>query len=334
MPRPKRPPYRCPSCHYETDKRHSMVFHFTELKKPCPKLHMMEDLTDEIKGWVLQNRVYTPPPPPPQPARVTHHTTINNVNNIIAGIDVLEKLQLLMSHKYPTQTLLAFDTKVKEEFKDRAARIEEVVEEEGTDLSQLEHLLKVIDQACNVQRSSFDDFCVAFDTMKRLQISEEGGVWKDFVVEQGVQRIVATVQEVFLNSYEMHLMRTIITNPSHYVKQVFNEKLAAYYKFLGALDLQPFARELRYDSTASGNTTSQSTSRDKLQGFEKTYDKVVGELKLRERKDIKKQVTDIVTSSAKRNVDDLNRSMLEMLRADAAFMDSVKTKYKRKHLAN
>lgn len=60
MPRPRRPPYRCPSCMYETDKRHSMISHFNDLKKPCPKLYDIE-LTPEIKEHVLANRVYNPP---------------------------------------------------------------------------------------------------------------------------------------------------------------------------------------------------------------------------------------------------------------------------------
>ncbi len=41
-----------------------MINHLYKLKKPCPQTNMQIELTDDIKEWILQNRVYTPPPPP------------------------------------------------------------------------------------------------------------------------------------------------------------------------------------------------------------------------------------------------------------------------------
>ena len=56
--RPCKPPYECPKCDYTTTKKQDMRKHFYGLKKPCPALRNDIELTDEIKQYVLTNRVY------------------------------------------------------------------------------------------------------------------------------------------------------------------------------------------------------------------------------------------------------------------------------------
>lgn len=50
--------YCCPRCGYEIDRKSSMMTHFTILKKPCPCLKSTIELTEEVKEYVLANRVY------------------------------------------------------------------------------------------------------------------------------------------------------------------------------------------------------------------------------------------------------------------------------------
>jgi hypothetical protein len=56
--RTKRIPYKCPCCNYLTSKKSNILKHFYDLKKPCPKSYNDITLTDEIKKYVIVNRVY------------------------------------------------------------------------------------------------------------------------------------------------------------------------------------------------------------------------------------------------------------------------------------
>ena len=51
-------PYTCPRCGYAISHKGSMRTHMYTLKKKCPATVNDIDLTDEIKTWVLENRVY------------------------------------------------------------------------------------------------------------------------------------------------------------------------------------------------------------------------------------------------------------------------------------
>lgn len=55
--------YGCPRCGYETDIKQSMNLHLYKKKKPCPATVNNIELTDEIKEYILNNRVYKIPEP-------------------------------------------------------------------------------------------------------------------------------------------------------------------------------------------------------------------------------------------------------------------------------
>ncbi len=54
----KQPPYTCISCGHTTEYRNDMRRHFYKRKKQCPMTLTHVVLTDEIKEYILANRVY------------------------------------------------------------------------------------------------------------------------------------------------------------------------------------------------------------------------------------------------------------------------------------
>lgn len=56
---PPKPPYICYCCGYETPRKADMRIHLYK-KKPCPKILNNIELTDEIKEFILANRIYKP----------------------------------------------------------------------------------------------------------------------------------------------------------------------------------------------------------------------------------------------------------------------------------
>lgn len=55
MPRPQ---YKCPRCSYKTPQKSNMRRHLYELKIICPACTFDIELTDEIKEYILLNRVW------------------------------------------------------------------------------------------------------------------------------------------------------------------------------------------------------------------------------------------------------------------------------------
>jgi HNH endonuclease len=55
---PKKHPYTCPRCEYFTSKKTDMYKHLYNVKKPCPALKINIELTDDIKKYILDNRIY------------------------------------------------------------------------------------------------------------------------------------------------------------------------------------------------------------------------------------------------------------------------------------
>lgn len=58
MGREKNPPYCCPRCNYQTPKKTYMDKHFYQTKKTCPGHMNNIELTEDIKQFILTNRIY------------------------------------------------------------------------------------------------------------------------------------------------------------------------------------------------------------------------------------------------------------------------------------
>lgn len=57
--------YQCCRCGYETNNKSNMVHHFKKRVSMCAAVLENIELTDEIKEYILRNRIYKAPPPPP-----------------------------------------------------------------------------------------------------------------------------------------------------------------------------------------------------------------------------------------------------------------------------
>lgn len=95
MPRSKLPPYTCPRCGFSTDKKDRITYHLFKMKKQCPALVTLLDLTDNIKTFVLENRIYRENTTQQQVIKnfVTNYNQINNFNTIINNMDDVKKLE-------------------------------------------------------------------------------------------------------------------------------------------------------------------------------------------------------------------------------------------------
>lgn len=50
--------YVCPRCGYKSHRKSSMYNHFFKKSKSCPATKRLIELTDEVKNYVLNNKIY------------------------------------------------------------------------------------------------------------------------------------------------------------------------------------------------------------------------------------------------------------------------------------
>ena len=105
---PKKPPYTCPRCDYFTSKKPDMTKHLQQLKKPCPALKHDIELTEDIKSYILDNRIYNPPQTirtndtKPIKQTISHTLKIKCWDTHI-GVDIGRTKCLCCNHNYITQ---------------------------------------------------------------------------------------------------------------------------------------------------------------------------------------------------------------------------------------
>lgn len=324
MTRHKKEPYTCPRCSYTSEQRSHMRKHLYNVKKPCPATKLDVFLSPEVKEYILTNRIYHPPKLTP-----TINQTINNyntMNNFIANMDTVEKIQKLMQHQ---QTyLLDFDSHVERTFQPHVEELKSNVDVDKVELGT-DDIVDLVDVVTKVSaQSDLDAFNVVYDKdIQRLKIYS-GGEWSEFITLRGIRRIVETIQDHYLHRYECYLIRKINKHgESHFLRQRARELLDDYYKFLSVFDVMPFVqnhrdRDVLYDKTddrffkASGTTELCDSYMDKFKKISNTLTK-------QELNKIQKSVCDIVKQNSKRNVDELNKQVLNMLNADEQFKASV-----------
>ncbi len=86
--------YLCIWCGFTTKIKNDIRRHFYNLKKICPATKNNVELTEEIKEYILNNRVYIIPKQY-KPQIIHNNQIINNyqkINNLITSMNSFEKI--------------------------------------------------------------------------------------------------------------------------------------------------------------------------------------------------------------------------------------------------
>ena len=191
----KKKPYTCPRCGYVTALKTDMFKHLYKLKKTCPGQESLIELTEEVKQSILNNRVYIPEKVH-QPNTVINN--YNNVNNFIAGLDVLEKLSKYMKHK--NTGLIGFEQAIEDKYSRTVRKLEDDSWKYGFELKR-DDLLDIIDQISKVELTvdsvkTFEDLNIYYDkNADKLKIYD--GEWEEMLTNKGIKKIVEVIKDCY-----------------------------------------------------------------------------------------------------------------------------------------
>lgn len=221
--------YTCPRCGYETRSMTCINRHLYKRKKPCAVKIKDIDLTEDVKQNVLVNRVYTNDTP-------LTHTTTNNIiihnnisfNNIVNGMDVIDKLTKYIDHKkmylIPLEDYVSsrFEPNKEDYSKDDLCQMVHDVTNANGKLEEMNVLYDEDKQSIKIYDKDDDNYC--------------NKTWFEKDIASGIQSIVRRLQLYCWDVYENFLIRSIEKQGIDYSK-----KLDEYYKFIGTIEVEPFA---------------------------------------------------------------------------------------------
>ena len=333
MPRVSRPPYECPRCGYETALKCHMVKHFRELKKPCPTLRSDTELTEDVKAYVLANRVFrdarsrvsmaqpppaAPPPNAPPPTNVIVQNIINQyntVNNFLNCLDPIDKVNKYMGHR--NQALTDFDSFVGRKYASTVQRLERGSEQ----FYRPNDFLQLVNEVSNP--SGIEEFNLMYDAPSdKVKIYEFGG-WREFLTSSGLLRIVETLKDNLLDAYELSLvqkMRNRGTDPREQAE--CREYLVELYRFLAAFKLEPHVTNLSNEQIMGGVAGYDGDEgTDIEEACCSTYREIRDSQPSAYVNKLMRDIGKIVQKNSAVAVRDVNRAVLELFNSDVAFRE-------------
>jgi hypothetical protein len=305
-------PYTCPACGYKTDRKDNMKTHFYKSKKPCQKIVEDIELTEEIKLYVLTNRVYhAPKPKESERIRTTNNTinaTINNinyVNNLVNNMNILDKLNKYL--EYNDMMLIDFEDKISDMYLKTTSRLDN--DKNGIELTT-QHIIKVIDDVSIVNDKQIENFNIIYDKKCNKLKLYIAGEWKYEDVDSGIMKILEITRDNYWTRYEYYLIRRIKNSDYNvYERQKAKELLEEYYKFIACFDIQPGVQEIDDDSEIMDGWSGDSF----VMEFRDLYYKIDNMLDKYTIKQIKTKVTDTIKNNTAHNIDELNKCVINLM---------------------
>lgn len=280
--------------------------------KPCPACNNAIDLTDEVKQYILDNRVYRIEK---REYVITLNQTINNYNqimNFVNKMDIVEKITRFT--EYNEQPLIGIEDHITSNFQQY---IDGMECNKYIDFALNEKsLIETIDTLTHEQHVHNMNVVhdVASDRVKLFQ----SGEWISLMFDAGIDDLMSRVKGCYLDYYETYLLRRYIETPSLYKKQQMSERIQEYYKFIYCFDLEPILIG-QSDGEVLGDDKYGMSRYDLEERFAPMHRKIKETTSHCEVTRVRKQVANIIKKNSKANVIELNMRMLELVQADDQF---------------
>jgi hypothetical protein len=312
-----------------------MHHHLFKLKKQCPASKRKLELTDEIKKCVIDNRTYIIE----DPIKIQNQTinNYNTINNVVANMDVLEKLQSLTSYKQIE--VLDFESKVEDTFLHTVKRLQHDKYKHGFRLSDNDFLdiINTLTMAIRgPQKDKFLEFLSFMYDNKRKRIKVYASdKWEEYLVDKGLTYLVNTIADCYLASYECYLIRKIVAleTEAPHESQVLLSCLEEYYMFIASFEVDPYVRGkhdnmiLHNEQDATYHMQPRPDDADAyaiVDRFTQAYQRIDDGITKANKKVVHKKVLDVLKTNATENVEELDKEVIGLIRMDEAFKEYLK----------
>ncbi len=315
--------YYCPCCGFNSKYKNDMRRHLNK-KTPCPiRLREAQEaklsLTNEIKEFILKNRIYhIPKAPKVKSPNTIINQTINNfnqMNNFLNTSPAMDRLSHILNHT--NVDLIDFVDKVEDAYSSEIQVLNDGSDEINLDSSDI---LTMINALCKSNDKSCEDMNVMYDEVANNISIFNDGRWKETGIEKGLVHIIELLKEGYLDRYECHLLRRIYDGPYQSRKES-EEYLQEYYQFIACFGLQPYIQD-RTDSQIL-NVVKRRDSYDIEERFKKVYNSIRDKLTKGEKNMLRNKVHRILKNAAKNNIKELNRRIMDLCGVDEEFKSKV-----------
>jgi hypothetical protein len=330
MPYKKQPQYECARCVFCSDDRTNMRRHLYK-KKLCPATRNDIDLTEEIKQYILTNRIYRSVKTKPLKEKNVINQYINNynvLNNFVGGMDTLEKLMGYVQHK--NLTIKPLDYQVELKF---AKEKEQLSKGIGHYNFTQKDMFDMIDDLTTIDENCVEDYNVHLDQSKLVVY--EGGDWKEMYKTHGLQYFIRIIKENYWDTYEVYLIRKIRDMDLNFSERIrFKYYLQEYYTFLACTDNDPYVKD-RPDNQVIYNADDDRywdepsyvdiDSHKIADEYMRLYTQWKTELRDKDRDKLQRELSDLLRNNSKKNIQDLNKLVMSLINVDATYKEKLMT---------
>jgi hypothetical protein len=320
----KKDNYLCIRCGFSTKIKNDIRRHFYNLKKICPATKNNIELTDEIKEYILNNRIYIIPKPQ-KPEKPTIINNINNqiinnynqINNLIMSMDPIEKINKYI--KYKNIELVDIDERLNETFESKANKLKN--NKFKYFHLNLQSIIGIIDEITTIK--DINTLNIFYDNiLNKIKIFCDNE-WLSLLLDFGIITIIDKIQYAYLNSYECYLIRKIINENNYHSKQELKEILEEYYKFLAWFDIQPYIFSKNNNKILFNDNDDKyyesSNNFTIYNDYYKLYTNIISKINKTEQAKVKKGIESIIKKNTKSFIIELNKKYLESLQNDEEF---------------
>ena len=310
--------------------------HLYENKKIYPSLQNNVEVTDDIKEYILANRIYNIPlpikesqtQPQPTPQQIINQTInhYHQINNVVSNMDVIDKINRYTDYK--NIEIIDLEDRIEDQYHKQIKRLEHG-KVTSTFRLDYQNIMEVIDSVTCIK--DIDTLNVLYDEVLNKLKLYFSGEWRNVLLEAGIKQIIEKIQVCYLDHYECFLIRRYNDSSFQWqLKTQIKEHIEDYYKFLSIFEITPYVyqktnNEILY-SMEDPRYHNTDTSDDKHSIEDEWYPRYIAiknKLSISEVNKVKKEVHNIVKRNSKASVIDLNKKMMEIIQMDEEFKKSI-----------
>jgi hypothetical protein len=304
--------YQCCRCGYKTFQKGRIRRHLYHLKKPCPSTSHDIELTDDIKQYILDNRIYKIPETKPATNIITNY---NQINNFISSMDIQEKLNKYI--KYKNIEIMDFEDQIEDHFNSHIKKLD--TNRYSSYRLDFDDMLDVIDKVTYISKN-VENFNIYYDEIPNKLKIFTCGEWNTLLLDAGIKQMLHKIKACYLDTYECYLLRKLNdSNIGAHSRMQFKEHLLDYFKFLSCFDISPYVSNASDGDILKNNDDSYDLQDEWYPKFKGIKESIT----VTEANKVKKEVKDIVKRNTKSNIIELNKLIMQVFNADTEFKENI-----------